>query len=103
MLFEIGRVCKKLAGRDAGKFCVVVDIVDDTYVLIDGQTRRRKCNVLHLEPTEKVVTLKKGASTAVVVSALSKLDIFVKEKKKSKKSSPRPKHVRSKKSQPSDK
>lgn len=103
MLFEIGRVCIKLAGRDAGKFCVIVDTIDDTYVTVDGQTRRRKCNVLHLEPTEKTVTVKKGADTAAVVAALAKLDISVKSKKQAKKEGPRPKHVRVKKAQDGDK
>ena len=49
-MFEIGRLCVKIAGRDAGLKCLVVEVIDDNYVLIDGQTRRRKCNIKHLEP-----------------------------------------------------
>lgn len=37
---EIGRVCIKIAGRDAGMKCVVVEQLDNNFVLIDGQTRR---------------------------------------------------------------
>ena len=28
-MFDIGRVCMKIAGRDAGKKCVIIDVVDD--------------------------------------------------------------------------
>ena len=47
-MIEIGRLCVKIAGRDAGKKCVVVDVVNDNTVLIDGETRRRNCNIKHL-------------------------------------------------------
>ena len=52
-MIDIGRVCIKLAGRDAGKKCVIVGILDDKTVMIDGETRRRKCNILHLEPLKE--------------------------------------------------
>jgi len=45
----IGRVCMKIAGRDAGKIGVIVDTLENGFVLIDGAVRRRKCNVMHLE------------------------------------------------------
>lgn len=70
MAFEIGRVCMKLAGRDAGKLCVIIDTVDAHTVLIDGETRRRKCNVVHLEPTPQSVHVSKGADHAAVLHAL---------------------------------
>ncbi len=51
---EVGTVCLKIAGRDAGMKAVVVEKLDKEFVLIDGQVRRRKCNIKHLEPlTEK--------------------------------------------------
>ena len=90
MLFTVGRVCIKLAGRDAGKYCVVVESIDNHYVLIDGQTRRRKCNVLHLDPTNKLVDIKSGASFEEVVSALKSVDILVSDKSASRKSVKRP-------------
>ena len=61
-MFTVGRICVKIAGRDAGKQCVIVEAYDDGTVLVDGQTRRRKCNVRHLEPTERTVELKSGAT-----------------------------------------
>ncbi|RLG55185.1 MAG: 50S ribosomal protein L14e, partial [Candidatus Hydrothermarchaeota archaeon] len=49
---EIGRVCVKTAGREAGKRCVIVDIIDKNFVLVDGpEVQRRRCNIKHLEPT----------------------------------------------------
>ena len=89
-MMEIGRVCMKIAGRDAGKLCAIVEIVDKNYVLIDGQTRRRKCNGDHLEPLMKVLDISEGASHEDVVSALTGLeDVSVKAKSsKPKKAAP---------------
>jgi len=92
-MYEIGRICLKIAGRDANNMCVVVDNIDDSTVLIDGQTRRKNCNVKHLEPTTKVVNLAKGASHEEVKKALKTLNIEVADKK-SKKPSERPKKAK---------
>jgi len=89
-MFEIGRLCLKIAGRDAGLKCVVIDKLDDNYVLIDGQTRRRKCNIKHLEPLDKVLKVKKGLGHDDVLKELKKQGIEVKEKvKRSKKAAPK--------------
>lgn len=77
MLNEIGRLCVKIAGRDANKVCVIIDILEGNYVLIDGQTRRKKCNVMHLEPLDKILDVKKNASSEDVVKALEKENISV--------------------------
>lgn len=84
-MIEIGRLAIKIAGRDAGKRAVVVDILDDNFVLIDGQTRRRKCNIKHLEPLDQVIKIKKDASHSDVVDSFKDLDIEIKEKKKKEK------------------
>lgn len=71
MVMEVGRVCTKLAGREAGNICVIVDVVDRTYVVVTGpDVRRRKCNVTHLEPHTTVLKIKKEASDEDVVNAL---------------------------------
>ena len=93
---EIGRLCLKIAGRDANKTCVVVDVLDGNYVLIDGETRRKKCNILHLEPLDKVVKVKKGASRDEVKKVFSDLGLGFFEPK-SKKPEPRVKRVKVKK------
>ncbi len=79
-MMEPGRVCVKLAGRDAGLTCVVLK-VDGSRALIDGQTRRKFCNILHLEPLPKKVDLAEEASHADVVAALKSFGILVAVKK----------------------
>ena len=103
MLYDVGTICIKIAGRDAGKTCVVVEVIDDSYVLVDGQTRRRKCNVVHLEPLRKKVNIKKGADSKTVDAALAKLGLSVK-KTTPKKTEERPKKAcKTKKKQPEKK
>lgn len=80
-MFGIGRICVKIAGRDAGLKCVVVDVLDGNFVLIDGQTRRRKCNMTHLEPLAQKISIEKGASHEHVVAALKDAGIEVVERK----------------------
>lgn len=80
-MLNIGTVCIKTAGRDAGQTAVIVDILDNNLVMIDGQVRRRKCNIAHIEPTSKKVEIKKGASHADVVHALKAHGIAVVERK----------------------
>lgn len=92
-MIGVGRVCVKIAGRDAGLRCVVVDVLDDKYVLIDGETRRRKCNVLHLEPLDKIVGVRKGASHEDVAKIMKKEGWKVWQTKP-KKPSPRPRKAR---------
>lgn len=81
-MIGIGSVVMKIAGRDAGMKGVVIEVVDKTYVLIDGQVRRKKCNILHLEPTGATLDIKKGASHDSVVKALKELGIESVERKK---------------------
>lgn len=80
-MIEIGRLCVKIAGRDAGMKCVIVDVLDDKFVLIDGETRRRKCNVIHLEPLKSSIKIKKNASHADVKGEFEKLGLKARETK----------------------
>jgi len=96
MVLKIGRLCMKIAGRDSRNKCVIVDVVDDTYVLIDGQVRRKKCNIKHLEPLNQVLEIKKGAAHEEVVQAFKKLNIEIRERK-SKEKTERPRKQRKRK------
>lgn len=65
---EVGRICVKTAGREAGKYCVVVDIVDENFVIITGPkdvtgVKRRRCNIKHLEPTPEKVDIDRARPT----------------------------------------
>jgi large subunit ribosomal protein L14e len=63
MVIEIGRVCAKIAGHEAGTKCVIVDVVDRTYVLVAGPgIKRKRCNIAHLEPLPQKLDIAKGAS-----------------------------------------
>ena len=92
-MIEQGRLIVKLAGRDAGLKGVIVEILDDNYVLIDGQVRRKKCNILHVEPLDKVLKIPKKATHSEIVAALKAEKIEVKEIK-SKSKTERPRKVR---------
>ena len=72
---EIGRICVKTAGRDAGRVCVVVDQLDGNFVLVDGDVRRKKCNMHHLEPLGECLKIKKGASHTEVATEFKKLGL----------------------------
>ncbi|MCK4669715.1 MAG: hypothetical protein KAT43_00820 [Nanoarchaeota archaeon] len=78
---KIGTLCLKIAGRDAGLKCVVLSSPEKNVVLVDGETRRKKCNLKHLHSLKTVLKLKENASHAEVVSAFKELGIDLKEKK----------------------
>ena len=80
-MIEIGRLCVKTAGRDAGLKCVIVDILDNRFVLVDGETRRRKCNILHLEPLKDSIKIKKNASHEDIKKEFEKLGLKARETK----------------------
>jgi large subunit ribosomal protein L14e len=72
-VYDIGRICVKTMGREAGNHCVVVDIVDKNYIIVDGlKIRRRRVNYKHIEPLKEVIEIKKGASHADVEAAIKK-------------------------------
>lgn len=82
-LLEIGRVCVKIAGREAGRYAVVVKKIDDNFVLITGPKaltgiKRRRCNVGHLEPTQYKIRIKEDASDKEVVEAMKKAGLIKK-------------------------
>lgn len=89
-MFSVGRVAIKIAGRDAGKKCVVIKHLEGKFYLVDGETRRRKCNTLHLEPLNEVLDIKENASHEEVMKALGLEHVAKKSKSKTEK----PKAVR---------
>ena len=78
-MLEVGRLCIKTAGRDATMHCVIVEIIDSTYVLVDGNTRRKRVNKAHIEPLNKLLKVKKGADTKEVLAAMEKEGIVIKK------------------------
>ena len=96
MVMKIGRLAIKTAGREAGKKCVIVDVIDNNYVLIDGDVRRKRCNITHLEPLGETIKIEKNASHDMVVKEFKKLAIEIKESKPKEKKE-KPKKIRGKK------
>lgn len=78
---EVGRICVKTRGREAGRKCVIVEIIDKNFVLVTGPkevsgVKRRRANVNHLEPTDKKIDIPKGASDEEVLEALKKAGLL---------------------------
>jgi large subunit ribosomal protein L14e len=76
---EVGRICVKATGREAGKRCVIVDLADKSFVLVTGPksvtgVRRRRANINHIEPLQDKVEIKRGATDEEVADALKKLE-----------------------------
>ena len=100
-IFDIGRMCLKIAGRDAGRKCVVVENLDAQFVVVDGDVRRRKVNTKHLEPLEITVDLKGKTSHADVKAAFSQLGHAVWESK-AKKPAARSVHLKKRREAPAE-
>ena len=72
---EVGRIYVKLTGREAGRKCVIIDIIDKNFVLITGPkqvtgVKRRRTNINHIEPLQDKIKVKRGASDEEVTEAL---------------------------------
>lgn len=98
---EKGQVCVKLAGRDAGNKCVVVEIIDKNFVTVDGGVRRKRCNIDHLYPINLKLDIKSG-SHAEVKAAFEAEKLMVWETKP-KEQKPKPIAKRIEKSKPKPK
>ena len=61
MLIEVGRVCVKKYGRDAGSRAIITSVMPDGFVKIITATRskkERRCNPRHLEFLKDVIDVK---------------------------------------------
>ena len=72
---EVGRVCVKVAGRETGRKCIIVDVMDKSFVLVTGPkkvsgVKRRRVNINHVAPTEETIPIKRGASDEEVIQVI---------------------------------
>lgn len=72
---EVGRICVKLAGRETGKKCVIIDVMDKSFVLITGPqkatgVKRRRANINHLKPLQEKIKIPRGASDKEITATL---------------------------------
>lgn len=73
---DVGRICVKLVGREAGKKCVIVEVVDRNFVLVTGPkqlngVRRRRVNVNHIEVTDRKVNIRRGETDEDLIKSLN--------------------------------
>jgi large subunit ribosomal protein L14e len=98
-MLETGRIVLKIAGREAGKYAVIVENSNDGFILITGPKsitgiKRRKCNVDHVEPTENILEIGAKADDASIEERwkssglIEKLSIDVPVRKEFKKKEP---------------
>jgi large subunit ribosomal protein L14e len=72
---EVGRICVKQLGRELSKKCVIIDVMDKSYVLVTGPkkvtgVKRRRVNINHIMPLVDKIEVKRGASDEEVAQAL---------------------------------
>ena len=72
---EVGRICVKQVGRENGKKCVVIDVMDKSFVLVTGPRKitgikRRRVNINHIMPLQDKIEVKRGASDEEVAQVL---------------------------------
>jgi large subunit ribosomal protein L14e len=87
-VLEIGRVCLKIAGREAGKYAVVVKPAgkskdEKSFVFVTGPrlltgVKRRKCNIDHLKATEYKLEIAEDAPDEQVITAYEKAGLIIK-------------------------
>ena len=81
---EVGRLCVKQAGRECCHKCVVIDVMDKSFVLVTGPkkltgVKRRRVNINHIMPLEDKIEIKRAAGDDEVTQALEaqgKLDLM---------------------------
>jgi len=88
VVLEVGRVCMKISGREAGMYCVVIKSAgkskeEKSFVVVTGPklltgVKRRKCNIEHLKATEHKAEISENATDEDVIAAYEKAGLIVK-------------------------
>jgi large subunit ribosomal protein L14e len=82
-MIEVGRLCLKIAGRESGRYCVVVKKMDENFVLVTGpreltSVKRRRCHIDHLEPVTESLDIKSDAPDSEILEAFQKANLVTK-------------------------
>ncbi len=80
---NVGTVCMKVSGREAGAICCIVKPVDKAFVMVTGPKlvtgiKRRRCNIAHLEPVGMFLDIKEDSSDDEIMEAYKKAGITTK-------------------------
>lgn len=88
VVLEVGCVCLKIAGREAGKYCAVIKPAgkskeEKSFVFVTGPklltgVKRRKCNIDHLKATEYKLVISEDATDEQVITAYEKAGLVIK-------------------------
>src|SRR5438445_11898163 len=83
MAFEVGRVCMKIAGHEAGRYCTVLKKLDKQFVLVSGPriltgVKRRKCNLAHLEALPYSLDVSESTSDDELIKAYQRAKLVEK-------------------------
>jgi large subunit ribosomal protein L14e len=86
---EVGRICVKTFGRETGRKCVILDVMDKSFALITGPkkvtgVKRRRVSLNHLEPLQDRLDIKRNASDdeiARILEETGKMDEMVRAPK----------------------
>jgi len=81
MIEEVGRIAVKVAGREASRKCVIVDVIGKNFVLVTGPksltgVKRRRVNIAHLAFTPHKIKISRGASDEKVLKALEEAGLI---------------------------
>jgi large subunit ribosomal protein L14e len=82
-MIEVGRLCLKIAGREAGRYCIVVKKMDENFVMVTGpreltSVKRRRCNINHLEPIMETLNIKSDAPDSEILKAYQQANLIKK-------------------------
>ncbi len=82
-MIEVGRLCLKIAGRESGRYCVVVKKMDENFVMVTGpmeltSVKRRRCNIDHLEPVMETLNIKSDAPDSEILKAYQRANLITK-------------------------
>ena len=72
---EVGRICLKLAGRESGKKCIIVEVIDKGFVVVTGPkkitgVKRRRASINHIAPLKNKIGIDRGSSDEEITNAL---------------------------------
>ena len=72
---QVGRICVKTKGRETGKKCVIVDLIDKNFVLVTGPksltgVKRRRANVDHIHPLEDCIEIPRGGDDEAILKII---------------------------------
>jgi len=83
IMMELGRIVVKIAGREAGRYAVIVNKTDDSFVTITGPksitgVKRRKCSIFHIEPTSEKFEISPDADDSTIERMWKDSDLIAK-------------------------